>query len=156
MPSGTRKILFLLFFACCILGAAAFYAKGPLGNRLYEKGIEAKNEWRLEDAIDYFTWSSMVSDRSHRAAIEKALCLQLRGDFVRSQSEFDALLALPDLDQRSKARILNSNGVNFFNQNQPEKSFENHKISLKISRELSDKKLEAQSLIDLSRVLYHS
>ncbi len=156
MPRGGRKTLLLFIFACCILATAAFYVKRPFGNWLYEKGIEAKKEWRLEDAIEYFSWAARFSDLPNDAAIEKAACFQLHGDFIKSQVEYESLLATSTLSQRSQAQILNSNGINLFNQNQPEKALLSHKESLKIAGLINDKKLEAQALVELSRVLYHS
>lgn len=143
-------------FAVSILAAAAFYAREPLGNRLFQKGIEAKKDWKLEKAISYFNWASRLQVNKTEADFEKAICQQLRGNFIISQNEFEKLLAESLINQKLQATILNANGVNLFSQNQPDKALESHREALKIARLIGDKKLEAESLIDLSRVLYHA
>ena len=150
------KSSLLVIFAFGLLAIVAFYARVPLADWLFAKGVEAKKEWKLKKAISYFTWASRLSDKKDEANFEKALAYQLHGDFLKSQNELEKLLAKSVVNQILKAKILNSNGVNLFNQNKPGKALLNHKESLKISRLTNNRRMEAQSLIGLSRVLYHT
>ena len=97
-----------------------------------------------------------MSEDKTKARFEKALTYQLHGDFLKSQSGFEKLLSHSIVNQKLKAQILNSNGVNLFNQNKPDKALASHQESLKIARLINNKKLEAQALVELSRVLYHT
>jgi CHAT domain-containing protein len=155
---GPRRYKFFLpaVLAGCLLAITSFYAQVPFGNWLLAKGIEARKDWKLDKAITYFKWAGWFSDRQDEITFEKGVTYQLQGDFIRSKCEFEDLLIGSIINQKFKARILNSNGVNFFNQNNPDKALLSHRESLKIARLINDKKLEAQSLVDLSRVLYHT
>jgi CHAT domain-containing protein len=138
------------------LAITVFYAREPFGNWLFQKGIEAKKDWQTEKAINYFAWAEKISSDKINARFEKAVCLQLRGEFILSQTEFEKLLAESIINQHLQSQILNANGVNLFSQNLPDKALESHRESLKIARLISDKKLEAQILVNLARVLYHA
>lgn len=133
----------------------AFFVRVPLGNWFFQKGIEAKREWRLEKAANYFGWASFFS-KSNEAIYEKAICYQLRGKFNTSQFELDKL---PDKDTKEtklRAKILNASGVNRFNQNHPDEALNLHSQSLELAKKLNDSQLQAEVLIDLSRVQYHT
>lgn len=148
---------FIWLFGCIATLAVAGYFSTPfIGEEFYQKGLQAKKDWRLKQAINYFSWSEKLSSDNTNARFEKALCWQIHGDFLASQREFEKLLAESDINEKLKSQILNSNGVNLFNQNLPDKALASHQESLKIARLIGDKKLEAQSLVDLSRVLYHA
>ena len=144
MPSRRRKI-FLPIIAFLILAIIFWFARAPFGDWLFRKGIEAKREWRLETAIDYFAWSSFFV-KSDEAIFEKAIAHQLRGEFDLSQKELDKL---PEKD----AKILNASGVNRFNQNEADKALNLHNQALELAE---NQKQTAEILIDLSRVQYHA
>ncbi len=154
MPSRIRRI-FLPVIAFSILAIVAFFARVPLGNWLFEKGVEAKSEWRLEKAVDYFAWTSFLNVKADEAIYEKAICLELGGKFDLSQNELDKLLE-KDFDSQFRAKILNASGVNRFNQNKADEALNFHNQALELAKNLTDQKLEAEILIDLSRVQYHA
>src|SRR5713101_4029153 len=129
-------------------------SRGSASDYLFRRGIEAKKEWQLEKAVRYFDWSLRLRRDNVRAKFEKGLCHQLRGDFLSSGREFDALMTEPIRDLSFQAQLLNAVGVNGFNSNEPDRAMELHTQSLSLARELGDKRLQAQALIDLSRVLY--
>ena len=133
-----------------------YFSVPHLGEKLYEKGLQAKKEWRLKSAISYFSWAEKLKSDKTNAQFEKAVCLQLHGDFLSSQKEFEEILARSIINQKLKAQILNSNGANLFNQNKPDKALESHNESLKIASLINDKKLEAKALVGRARVLYHT
>lgn len=147
---------FWLFGGAIALAVAVYFSVPFIGEKLYEKGLQAKKEWRISSAISYFFWAEKLSKDKTNSQFEKANCLQLRGDFLTSQKEFEEILARSIINQKLKAQILNSNGANLFNQNKPDKALESHNESLKIARLISDKKLEAQALVGRARVLYHT
>ncbi|MEZ5346459.1 MAG: tetratricopeptide repeat protein, partial [Pyrinomonadaceae bacterium] len=139
-----------------MLTVSAFYIKVPFGNWLFEKGLEAKKEWRLKEAVSYFKWSARLGVKTDLANFEEAYCHQLQGEYFRSQAQLEKLLANSIISQELKGRILNVNGRNLFNQNKSDKALESHEESLKIARLINNRKLEAESLVGLSRVLYHT
>lgn len=155
MSSFLRKS-FLPISVIALLATIVFYAREPFGEWLFEKGIEAKKHWQTEKAVGYFTWASRLSIRKNEADFEKAVCFQMLGEFIKSQSEFETLLAESFVNQKLHSKILNANGVNLFSQNLPDKALESHQEALKIARLIGDEKLEAESLVNLSRVLYHA
>jgi len=156
MPRHAPKTLLFIVAVFCLLATVAFCVREPFGNWLFQKGIEAQKDWQTQKAINYFTWASFLNVRKNEAHFEKAVCFQLRGEFILSQNVLENLLAESVINQKLQAEILNANGVNLFNQNQPDKALESHQESLKIARLIGDKKLEAESLVDLARVLYHA
>lgn len=155
MPSFLRKF-FLPLSVIALLAIIIFYVREPFGEWLFEKGIEAKKNWQTEKAVGYFTWASRLNVRKNEADFEKAVCFQMLGEFIKSQTEFEKLLAESVVNQKLHSKILNANGVNLFSQNLPDKALESHQEAFKIARLIGDKKLEAQILVDLSRVLYHA
>lgn len=87
MPSFLKKAVFIGI----LLVITAFFARLPLSNRFFQKGIEAGREWQLETAINYFAWASFLK-KSDEVIYEKALVHQLRGEFDLSQDELDKIL----------------------------------------------------------------
>lgn len=151
MPSRTRKI-FLSIIAFSLLAIVFWFARIPFGNWLFEKGIEARLEWRLEMAISYFDRASFFV-KSNDAIYEKAICLGFRGEFDASQIELDKLSAE---DAEFRAKILNASGVNRFNQNHADEALNLHNQALELANNLQNQKIKAEILIDLSRVQYHA
>lgn len=123
----------------------AFSVRGSVGNWLFQKGIEAKQKWQLETAINYFSWANFLK-KSDRVIYEKAITHQLRGEFDLSQKELDKLI-------EKDANVLNASGVNFFNQNQVDEALNLHQKALEL---VENQKQTAEILIDLSRVQYHA
>ncbi len=156
MSPRIQKVFIFFIIAICLLAITAFYVRVPFGNWLFEKGLEAKAEWKLEEAVNYFAWSARVGNKTDEANFEKAVCYQLQGEFIKSQAQLEKLLASSIINQELKAKILNINGQNLFNQNKSDKALESHQEGIKVSRLINNKKLEAENLIGLSRVLYHT
>jgi CHAT domain-containing protein len=145
-----------VFVIMALLAGGLLVARAPLAEVLFEEGLRAKKEWRLEAAIRYFEWARRLRRDQVRARFEIGMCHQLRGEFLASQREFDELMAEPVEDLTLRAQLLNAVGVNHFNMNEPDAAIERHQQSLELARQLDDRRLQAQALIDLSRVLYYS
>ena len=126
----------------------------PVASYLFAQAIEAKREWRLDDALERLRWALMLDPRAADVRFEIALCHQLRGEFTASQQEIHRLIDEP-LDARLRARVLNAAGVNHFNSNEADAAVQRHIQSLELAREIGDQRIEGHALIDLSRVLYH-
>lgn len=133
---------------------AGFLLRKPVARHFFERGLEAKRDWRLEPAVESFRWALKLDPSWVDARFESALCNQLRGEFIASRNEIDRVLDEP-MDLALRARVLNACGVNHFNSNQPDAAIERHIQSLELAREIGQRRIEAQALIDLSRVLYH-
>jgi CHAT domain-containing protein len=146
-----RFVLIAFLFAAI----AFLFSRGAISSYFYKQGLKAKNEWQLQTAIRYFDWSLFFSN-TFDARFEKGFCLQLRGDFLSSQKEFEKLLANRTNDKANLSRLHNSIGVNRFSFSEPDSAIASHQQALQLARETANKKSEAESLIGLSRVLYHS
>lgn len=146
-----RIVLIACLFAC----ATFWLSRGAIASSFYERGLKAKTEWQLKTAINYFDWSLRFSN-TFDAHFEKGECLQLRGDFLSSQKEFDVLLKTQIEDKEKLSRLHNAIGVNQFNFTESDAAIASHQKALDLARQTGKLKLEAQALIDLSRVLYHS
>jgi CHAT domain-containing protein len=127
----------------------------PAAGYFFERGMEAKREWRLKDAIRAFDRALLLSSGLTEARLEKAICHQLRGDFIEARRGLDQLT--PDRIEAStlRGRLLNALGDNHFNSSEPDEALRAHEESLRLAKHLGDRRLEAQALIGLSRVLYH-
>lgn len=145
MSGRARQTLFILIAGFFLLATAFWFARAPFGDWFFQKGVEAKREWRLETAINYFSWANFLK-KSDNAIYEKAICHQLRGEFDFSQKELDKIT-------EKGAKILNASGVNRFNQNEADEALNSHEQALKLSE---NQKQTAEILIDLSRVQYHT
>lgn len=151
----SNKFPFILICSVLFL-AVLFFSRAPAASYLFQQGIQAKQEWQLEKASRYFTWLLLLQPDNSTAKYEKGLTLQLRGNFLASQIEFESLQKQPVNDLALKAQLLNSIGVNHFNFNEPDKAIEHHLQSLEIAKQIQSKSLQSQALINLSRVLYYS
>jgi CHAT domain-containing protein len=154
MSGKLAKALVLL-----AMGIAIFFASGRLrdsaASYYFERGVHAKQNWRLEQAIADFDQSLFYKNSNLTARFEKALCYQLRGEFLAARQELDLLLASPPQDRALQARLYDAFGVNHFNSNDADAAIESHQQSLALAKELGDKRLTAKALIGLSRALYH-
>ncbi len=142
--------------AFLIVLAALGLGRKPVAHLFFERGMRAKAEWQLEQAVRSFDWSTSLQSDFIKARFEKGLCYQLRGDFLASQREFDQLIHAPIQGTELHAKLLNAVGVNRFSFNEPDAAMEAHQQSLDLARRLGNRRLEGHALIDLSRVLYHS
>ncbi len=130
--------------------------RGPVARFFFQRGLQAKVEWRLEDAVRHFERALFLKSDLDEARFEKGICHQLRGDFLNSQRDFDRLSQESIRNPVVQAQLLNAIGVNRFNSNEPDAAREAHRQSLKLAQKVGDLRLEAHALIDLGRVLYHS
>jgi len=154
VSQGVSKKLSLIVAIFILLLATLALARAPAGGFLFRRGLQAKHEWRLDNAVRYFVWAAWLQSDNARARFEKGHSLQLRGDFLASQKEFEALIQTDD--PALQAELLNALGINHFNFNEPDRAIELHQQSLEITKQIGDRRIQAQSLINLSRVLYHS
>jgi CHAT domain-containing protein len=127
-----------------------------IGNRVFQRGVRAKREWRLNDAIRAFSWARRLQRNKHAASFELGLTHQLRGDFLASQNELTTLATSGIDDKELLTRIHNAIGVNQFSFAEPDSALASHNRALEFARNAKNRRLEAAALIDLSRVLYHS
>lgn len=154
MPARFRKLL-PVFVVALVLPALAATARAPLAEWFFERALEAKQAWRLERAIRLFDWAGRLGSDPHAARLEKAVCLQLRGRFADARREIDDLAAAVH-EPPFHARVLNASGISHFNLNEPDLAIARHLQSRDVAARLGDAALEADALIGLSRVLYHS
>lgn len=153
MSRKFSKRLFLLV-VLALLAATLFALRKPAARYFFERAVAARREWRTEEAVENFSRALRLDDDFIEARFEKALCHQLRGEFIDSRRELDRLTDEP-MDPRLKARFTNACGVNHFNSNEPDAAIRHHIQSLGLARSISERRLEAEALIDLSRALYH-
>ena len=66
MSERARQTLFFIIVGLSLLAIVTFFAPRPVADWLFQKGLEAKREWRLETAINYFAWSAFCHPRHHR------------------------------------------------------------------------------------------
>lgn len=149
MSGRARQTLFIVIASLFLLAIVFWFARAPFGDWLFQKGIEAKSDWRLETAINYFEWASFFN-KSDETIFEKAICRQLRGEFDLSQKELDKLSVE---ETEFRAKILNASGVNLFNQNKADEALNFH---IQASELANNQNLKAEILINLSRVQYHA
>lgn len=148
-----NRLFFVVAGGVLLLATLAF-VRVPAGGALFRRGLQARQTWQLDRAVNYFAWAARLRPDDARARFEQGLSLQLRGDFLASQREFESLAQTPD--PALQAELLNALGVNHFNFNEPDRALELHRQSLELARQLADRRLQAQALINLGRVLYHS
>lgn len=148
------KWLFVLL-ACVFVLAAIWFSRGAASSFLHQRGLQAKSEWKLQTAIGYFDWSLFLKE-NFDGRFEKGICLQLRGNFLASQKEFDALSKTEIEDKANLSKLHNAIGINNYSFAKPAKSAESHRQALEFAQSAGERRLEAESLIGLSRVFYHS
>ena len=143
------------FVVILVLLAACWFSRGIFASFLFNRGVIAKNEWRLTTANSYFDWSLFLKE-SFDARFEKGLCLQLRGDFLSSQKEFDTLLKTRIEDKTNLSRLHNAIGFNRFSFAEHDDAVTSYQQALGLARSAGNRRLEAESLINLSRVFYYA
>jgi CHAT domain-containing protein len=127
-----------------------------IGNQVYQRGVRAKREWRLNDAVRAFSWAKRLQRNKYPASLELGLTHQLRGDFLASQNELLTLAAAGTDDKELFSRIHNAIGVNQFSFAESDSAVRSHNQALEFARNARNRRLEAEALIGLSRVQYHS
>ncbi len=145
-----------LVLAAIVLAVGAWFLLHSLGNIAFQLGLRAQREWRLEEAIKYFTWARRLQRSDHLATLQLGLAQQLRGDFLSSQNEFNTLLQKEIGDQETLSRLHNAIGVNQYSFAEPDAAIASHQQALDLARKAGNRRLEAEALIDLSRAFYHS
>lgn len=145
-----------IVFAAVIVAVAVWFSLDWVGNVAFKRGLQAKSEWRLSEALSYFTWARRLQRSDGLATLELGLCQQLRGDFLASQKEFDALLLTKIKDKTILSRLHNATGVNHYSFGKSDAAAKSHQEALRLARSAGHRRLEAEALIDLSRVFYHS
>ena len=151
----THSRWLLLIATAALFIATLVVLRGPASDYFFKRGLQHKQEWRLNQAIRNFKWALGFKSGFDEARFEKALCHQLQGDFLSAGREFERLVDKGRSDPKFQARLLNAIGINHFNSNEAEAAIEAHNRSLELAKEFGDKRFEAQALIGLSRVLYH-
>lgn len=155
MPRQTLRWLLGLAATIVVL-VTLWLLSNPIGNRAFQRGLRAKREWRLEEATKYFGWARRLQTSSVPATLELGICQQLRGDFLSSQKEFERLLQKKLEDKEIMSRLHNAIGVNQYSFAEPDAAIASHQLALDLARNAGNRRLEAEALIDLSRVYYHS
>ena len=135
--------------------AILWLSRGIAAAYFHRQGLKAKADWQLKRAVSHFDWAHFLS-REFESRFEKGLCLQLKGNFLASQKEFDALLAASVTDNAKLALLHNAIGINRYSFAEPVTAAEAHRRALELAQTGGDKRLEAEALIGLSRVYYHS
>ncbi len=130
-------------------------ARQPLANYFFARGQQARQAWQLEAAISNFDWALRVQSDFVAVRFEKALALQLRGDFLTARRQLDWLAAVRTEDRHWQARLLQAIGVNQFHSNEADAAIETYQQSLALAKELNDVRLEAAARVGLGRALYH-
>jgi CHAT domain-containing protein len=142
--------------ALIVLVFAGWFVPDWLGRLALERGLRAQREWRLDEAVKYFSWARRLQRSDDAATLQLGLCQQLRGDFLSSQKELNALLQKKVEDKETLSRIHNAIGVNQYSFAEPDASIASHQLALELARSVGNRRLEATALIDLSRAFYHS
>lgn len=157
MP-GTKRTrrLVIAIVSLALTSSVAWVGPGWAGDVAFRRGLQAKREWKLSQAIFYFTWARRLKRSDIRARLELGLCEQLRGDFLASQNHLQPLTTGGIADLSQLARVHNAIGVNHYSFAEPDAAIASHEFALRQARAAGDRHLEAQALIDLSRAFYHS
>ncbi len=157
MHQRKRKTRILVGAATLIVAiVAAFFSLDWAGGVAFRRGLQARRDWNLPRAISYFKWASRLQRSNFPARLELGLGEQQRGDFLASQNHLQSLTKLRIEDQTTLSRLHNAIGVNHYSFNEPDAAIVSHQKALGFARGAGDRRLEAEALIDLSRVFYHS
>jgi CHAT domain-containing protein/tetratricopeptide (TPR) repeat protein len=148
--------LLIGFAALVIAGGAVWLSLDWIGGLAFQRGLQAKNDWNLAQAVNYLTWAQRLQRSKAVATLELGVCEQLRGDFLTSQKHLEGLLKTKVDDPATLSHLHNAIGINHYSFNQPEAAFAAHQQALEFAKRSLDRRLEAEALIGLSRVLYHS
>lgn len=149
----TRHIVWLA--SLIVFVGAVWLSLDWAGRLAFRRGLEAKRVWKLAEAVNWFSWASRLQRSNIAAKLELGICEQLRGDFLASQNHLDAVLKTKPHDPAALSRLHNTIGVNHYSFGEPDAAITSHQQALEFARGAADRQLEAQSLIDLSRALYH-
>ncbi|MEW6129378.1 MAG: CHAT domain-containing protein [Acidobacteriota bacterium] len=144
-----------LCVALILLTAIALTLRAPVSVFFFNRGLQAKRLWQLDVAISHFNRALSLNQNFSAARLEKALCLQQRGNFIEARQTLAAFAPEALEDPALQARWLNALGVNYFNTGEAEAAIESQARSLALAQELADRQLIAQILIDWGRVIYH-
>src|SRR5687767_6184110 len=157
MPGAqrTRRLVIVIVSRAATI-SVAWLGLGWASNAAFRRGVQAKREWKLPEAISYLTWARRLKRSDVPARLELGLCEQLRGDFIASQNHLQPLTTAGIADLSQLSRIHNAIGVNHYSFAQPDAAIASHELALAHARGAGDRHLEAQALIDLSRAFYHS
>ncbi len=155
MRPRTKRLIIGLAALIVAIGVV-WVSLDSFGGVAFRRGLQAKREWQLDKAITYFTWAGRLQRSNISARLERGLCEQLRGDFLASQNHLQALTNLRIDDQATLSRLHNAIGINEYSFSEPDAALASHQRALEFARGAGDRRLEAEALVDLSRVFYHS
>lgn len=136
--------------------AAVWLSLDWIGGVAFRRGLQAKNDWNLAQAVNYLTWAQRLQRSKAAATLELGVCEQLRGDFLTSQNHLEGLLRTKVDDPATLSQLHNTIGINHYSFDQSDAAMAAHQQALDLARRAGDRRLEAQALVGLSRVLYHS
>ncbi len=142
----------VLAAAVVALAAAFWLGRDPLSTAFYERGIEAKDEWRSDDARRLLGLASRLGREDAR--LELARSLEKGGDVPGARRLLDELLASATDDPRLEARILAADAHNLYLSRQPDAALERYGQALEAARHLGDTGLEGRLLMYSATVYY--
>ena len=148
--------LFIGLVALIIATGVVWFSLGWAGEFAFRRGLQAKREWKLAEAVNYFTWAHRLQRSNSLAILELGICEQLRGDFLASQRRLGQLSKTKIGDPVTLSRLHNSIGINQHNSAEPDAAVASHELALTHARTAGNRGLEAAALIELSRALYYS
>lgn len=153
----TRTIRVVVGLTCLIVvTGAVWFSLGWAGDIAFRRGLQAKREWKLAKAVNYFEWARRLQRNGISASLELGICQQLRGDFLTSQTQLQAVMKSEVDDKATLSRLHNAIGINYYSFNDPDAAIASHERALDYARSAGNRRLEAEALIDLSRAFYHS
>lgn len=156
MP-GTKRTrrLVIAIVSLTLTISVAWMGAGWAGDVAFRRGLQAKRDWKLAEAISYFTWARRLKRSDADARLQLGICEQLRGDFLKSQKHLQPLTT-EFVDRAQLSRLHNAIGTNHHNSAEADAAIASHELALTHARSAGSRELEAAALIELSRALYYS
>lgn len=157
MGRFSRRYFAILASALPLLLVGLWWVVPPvLADHFVQRGLASKQQWRLRQSLREFERALKFAGNNESALLERALVHQLRGDFLSSQKDLERILSHPEISKTRQVALLNAAGINHFSFSQPDRALAYHEKGLRLASELGLTKLEGQSCVNLSRVLYHA
>ena len=133
--------------------AAAVALRGPVAEALLARAGHARGLWRLAEAETMARWSARLGSREARLVRSEVLLLQ--GQVRRAAAELERP-GLEDLDGDLEIRRATLLGRALFLGNRAAEAIDCLERARALARVSRNSRMEAQALVDLSRVLYHT
>ena len=124
----------------------------PLSAALYQRGLKAKEEWRLSDARRLLSLAARLGRKEAR--LELARTLEKDGDIPAARRLLDELLATTRDDPSLDARILAADAQNLYASGQWDMALERCNQALDAARQVENSFLEGHLLLTSARILY--